>query len=257
MIPYSSLKRSVAKVGGGRRPKRLRTSSAAVHRTLSIPRILKEAAQPITVLHRTMGAINYNSNSGFGGVGYGLVMAFNQTGALYALTGAVSYSSWGPSYDNATALSAVYDMYRVRTIWLDFYPSTNDYPVGTASSLAPPLMYAAVDYTDATPLLSTASALAYSDAKIYQLVGPGTADNGKPKFRLKIDRPACNVNVDSTTAGVTTNSMNARGPWLYTSNTTAEFGFVKIYVDSSILTAAVTMNLQVVVNACYEYKNLK
>lgn len=222
----------------------------------SIKSIIKNASMPVSVVHRTVGAINYNSSGGFGGTGYSLTFAFTQNQAYYSANGG-AYIAWGAGYDNTSALSNVYDMYRVKTIWMDFYPSVTDYPVGTASTLAPPLMYAVVDYTDANALLTANQALAYGDVKVYQLVASGTNDSGKPRFRLRINKPAVNVNVDSITTGVTTNSMNARGPWLYCSNTTAEHGFAKIYVDSAITTLAVTMNLQIVINAEYEYKNVK
>lgn len=250
----SSGKRSAKSSAGAKRV--AKRAKASMRPVMSINSIIKAAARPITVVHRTIGAINYNSNSGFSGTGYSLTFAFTQNQAYYSANGA-AYVAWGAGYDNSSALSNVYDMYRVKTIWMDFYPSITDYPVGTASTLAPPLMYAVVDYTDANTLLTANSALAYGDVKIYQLVASGTNDSGKPRFRLRLNKPACNTNVDAITAGITTNSMNSRGPWLYCSNTTAEFGFAKIYVDSAITTLAVTMNLQVVISAEYEYKNVK
>lgn len=223
----------------------------------SVRSILSNASKPVSVVHRTIGAIPFTGNGGFSGTGYSLTFAFTQLQAWYSANGA-AYVAWGSQYDNAASLSTCYDMYRVKTIWMDFYPSVTDFSVATASTIAPPLMYAAVDYTDANAITTANGALAYSNVIVYQMVGPGTSDNGKPKFRLRIDRPSCNVNVDSINTGITTNSMNARSPWLFCSNTTAEHGFAKVYVDSAFLApAVVTMNLQCVISAEYEYKNVR
>lgn len=220
---------------------------------MSIPAILKAVAKPVQVVHRTVGDFTYNGTTGWNAsASNSLVFAFTQAQPYYSIGGG-PYAAFANPYDNWTGFQGVYDMYRVKKIWLDIYPSVAPPGPNQAATYAPIMVYALSDYTDGGQIGSQTAALAYDTCKVMQMC-QGQKESGETKFRLTLDRPACNVGVDSINVGVTTNSMNARAPWLYTSNTTAEFGFAKFYGDSVQPINATVLHFTVVVNCLYEYK---
>jgi len=214
---------------------------------------MRAVARPVTIAHRTVGAITYNGATGWNAAGSNsLQLAFTQNQAYYSV-GAGAYATFGNPYDNSSAMSNVYDMYRVKKIIIDMYPNTNSNGINNAGVYSPCMLYCTPDYTDAQPLPSQNAALAFADCKVFQLFAD-SKESGHTKFQLVLDRPGCDVNVDSITPLVTTNSLSARGPWLYCSNTTAEFGYAKLWCESQYPTVGVIMGFTAVITAVYEYK---
>ena len=231
-MPKTSSKRSVS---SGASSKRRRKS--VMTKSMSVPQILRAVAKPIQTVHRTVGDVSFNGASGWNSGGNSLVFAFSQTQAYFSINGG-AYANFGSPFDNAAGFLNVYDMYRCKKIWMDIYPSTSPPGPNQAATYAPIMVYCTPDYTDAS-LISTANqALAYGDVKVFQM-NADAKESGATKYRLVIDKPSCNVGVDSINTGITTNTMNARAPWLYCSNTTAEFGFAK----SSVIVLSLPMLL--------------
>lgn len=250
-MPRTSSKRSASSSASS---KRRRTSKTFQSRGNMLPlQILKQVAKPVTIAHRCVGAVTFNGATGWNGAGSNsLTMAFTRDSAYYSVGGA-AYIGWGQPYDNGPSMANVYDMYRVKKIILDIYPNINSNGVNNAAVYSPVMVYCTPDYTDANALTSANAALAFNDCKVFQMIADST-EAGKTKFQLVIDRPTCDVNVDSINTGITTNSMAARSPWLYTNNTTAEFGYAKFWAESAYPTAGVIMGWTVVVTSVYEYK---
>lgn len=250
-MPRTSSKRSASSFASSKRRK---TSKATTTRSGMLPlQIMKAVARPVTIAHRTIGAINFQGSTGWNGAGSNsLAFAFTQNQAYYSVGGG-GYGAFGNAYDNSANMANVYDMYRIKKIIMDFYPSVTDIGANQAGVYSPVMIYATPDYTDAGILPSANAALAYSDCKVFQMFA-GSKGNGHTKFQIVIDRPATDVNVDSINPGVTTNSMNARSPWLYTSNTTAESGYAKIWGESAYPTVGIILQFTCVITAVYEYK---
>lgn len=251
-MPRTSSKRSASSSASSKRRK-----TKALRSNMSIPQIMRAAAKPITVVQRAVGVVSYNPASGWNSTGLGnsLVLAWTQGQTYYSIGGA-AYANFGSQFSNFTGFQACYDMYRVGKIWIDIYPSINSNSINQATTYSPVMVYCTPDYTDGNPIASANDALAYSDVKVFQMVAD-SKESGKTKFQLQINKPTCNVGVDSINTGVTTNSMSARAPWLYTSNTTAEIGFAKFFADCAISTAAVTLQLTMVVNCEFQFKNVR
>ncbi len=87
--------------------------------------IVRAVARPVTIAHRTVGAVTFNVNTGWNGAGSNsLTFAFTANQAYYSVGGG-AYAAWGNVYDNTANMAAVYDMYRVKKIIIDMYPNTN------------------------------------------------------------------------------------------------------------------------------------
>lgn len=249
-MPRTSSKRSASSSASSRRKR----TKAATTRSGMLPlQIMRAVAKPVTIAHRTIGAVTFNGNTGWNGAGSNsLQMAFTQNQAYYAV-GAGAYGTWGNVYDNSASMANVYDMYRVKKIIIDMYPNTESNGINQAAVYSPVMLYCTPDYTDAQPLASANAALAFGDCKVFQLFAD-SKNSGLTKFQLVIDRPGVDVNVDSITPLVTTNSLSQRSPWLYCSNTTAEFGYAKLWAESQYPTTGVILGFTAVITAVYEYK---
>ena len=251
-MPRTSSKRSASSSASSRR-KRSKATTARATSNMLPAQILRQVAKPVTFAHRNVGTITYNGNTGWNAGGSNsLTMAFTQNQPFFSMGGG-AYGGWTTVYDNAASMSAVYDMFRVKKIILDIYPNVNSNGINQAAVYSPVMLYCTPDYTDAGALTSASQALAYSDCKVFQLLAD-SKESGKTKFQLVIDRPGVDVNVDSITPAVTTNSMSVRAPWLYCSNNTAEFGYAKFWAESAYPTVGVILNFTMVVTAIYEYK---
>lgn len=252
-MPRTSSKRSASSFASSKRRKTSRVRTTASRGNMLPLQILRQVARPVTIAHRSVGAVTFNGNTGWNAAGSNsLTMAFTRDQAYYSVGGA-AYLAWGNVYDNGSSMANVYDMYRVKKIILDIYPNVNSNGMNNGAVYSPVMVYCTPDYTDANALTSANQALAFNDCKVFQMIADSN-DSGKTKFQLVIDRPSVDVNVDSIAPGITTNSMNARAPWLYCSNTSAEFGYAKFWAESAYPTAGVIMGWTVVVTAVYEYK---
>ena len=250
-MPRTSSRR-YAKSSASSRRKRPRTTSRASGNML--PRsIAMEAARIVTVAHRTVGAVTFNGSTGWNSAGSNsLVMGFTADQPWYSVGGG-AYAAFGNVYNNSASLANVYDMYRVKKIILDIYPNVSSNNTNNGATYSPIMVYCTPDYTDGNVIPNANSLLAFNDCKVFQMLADSD-EKGKTKYQLVIDRPACDVNVDSITPGVTTNSMSARAPWLYTSNTSAEFGYAKFWAEGAFNPVGVVLGWTVVITAVYEYK---
>ena len=252
-MPRTSSKR-YAKSSASSRRRRARTTAATGN---MLPRnIMREASRIVTHAHRTVGAVTFNGATGWNSAGSNsLCMGFTQNQPYYSVGGA-AFATFGAAYDNSASMANCYDMYRVKKIIIDIYPSVTDNNTNQSSTYSPIMVYCTPDYTDSNVIPNANAALAFNDCKVFQMLA-GADEKGKTKYQLVIDRPGCDANVDSINVGVTTNSMSARSPWLYCSNATAEFGYAKFWAEGAFNPVGVVLGWTCVITAVYQYKNVR